>query len=176
MLRTEQSIEMARPYVNRYKELAPGIRADNLLKSLDLYPQFMKTADDYKVDNMTSSHQSSVFGTVKYQTKFIVTAENNKSNKSNWTGRGYTDIFITDNNFQELIPFAKEVMIKLDDGTPAFTDNGNTMYFTTVHDEFTVNGNINTQKLKIGVARFDGTKCSSAEFFCANSVTDTIAR
>lgn len=170
MLRTQQNIPLAKTYAAKYKEMMPGERADNIIRSLDMYEVFMKGANDYIVTNKTTKYPTSVFGAVKYRNQWIVTAENSKAITSNWTGRGYTDIFSTDNTFEKLTPFAKEVMIKLDDGTPAFADNGNTMYFTSIHDDFTKDGNINTQKLKIAIANYDGTKWLKGPDFPYNSV------
>lgn len=170
LLRIQQNIAEAKLYAQKYQLQAPGPKADNLLKSLDRYEEFKKTEGNYIMTNKTPGYKSSVYGGQKYRGKLIVTAENNQATTSNWTGRGYTDIFTTDESFGKLTLFAKEVMTRVDDGTPAFTDNGNTMYYTSVHDDFVKNGNINTQKLKIAVARYEGSKWVAATDFPYNSV------
>lgn len=170
MLRTQQNIAAAKPYAIKYKNMAPGERADNTLKSLDIYDDLMQPVNDYIITNKTTKYSSSVYGAIKYKNQVLLTAENNKSITSNWTGRGYTDLFTTDANFDKLTPFAKEIMIKLDDGTPTFADNGNTMYYTSVHDDFAKDGNINTQKLKIATAIYDNSKWIKTDDFPYNSV------
>lgn len=170
LLRVQQNISDAKTYAVKYKNLMPGDKAENLLKSLDMYSVFIDGAKDYIITNKTQKYSTSVYGTVKYRNQILVTAENNKAQTSNWTGRGYTDIYATDESFEKLIPFAKEIMIKLDDGTPTFTDNGNTMYYTSIHDDFTKDGNINTQKLKIASASYDGTKWTLTNNFPYNSI------
>ena len=170
LLRTQQNISGAKPYALKYKEVAPGERADNTIKALDMYESLMETRNNYVLINRTSKYSTSVFGAIKYRGQILLTAENNKAITSNWTGRGYTDLFTTDHSFEKLTPFAKEIMIKLDDGTPAFTDNGNTMYYTSIHDDFARDGNINTQKLMIAVATFDGSKWTKSSSFPYNSI------
>lgn len=175
LLRTQQNISLAKTYAVKFKEMMPGEKATNLIKALDMYETLMKPTGDYIVTNKTGKHPTSVFCAIKYRNQILVTAENSKAITSNWTGRGYTDLFSTDNSFEKLVPFAKDVMIKLDDGTPAFADNGNTMYYTSIHDDFTKDGNINTQKLKIAVASFDGSKWTKAPDFTYNSLEYKVA-
>jgi outer membrane protein OmpA-like peptidoglycan-associated protein len=170
MLRIQQRIPEATALATEYKSKSPGPKANNLVESLAKYESFMSVKDDYALTNKTQAYKFSVYGASKYEGELLVTAENVRSTTSNWTGRGYTDLFLTDAAFRELKPFAQELMTKLDDGTPVFAANGTVMYYTSVHKDVLAEGSINTKKLKIATAAFDGTAWKATDQFPFNAV------
>jgi len=169
LLQIMQNESEARKYATIYKQKGPGERADNLIKSLDNYDHFMSTINDFAVVNKTSQYPFSVLSAYPLSGKLIVTAEKKKDNSNKWTGRSYTDLYITDTAFSSLDEYAANIMTDLDDGFPAFTNNGQTMYFTSVNRESIKENNINTRKLYIVWSDLKNGKWSSVNKFAYNS-------
>ena len=150
LLRQQQNNFEAKTYALKYRQHFPSNKAENLINSLEMFESLSKGNHAYEITNRTAKYPSSIYGAVKYKDKIVVTA----AGKSKNAGPNYTDIFSTDTSFKKLKPFAKEIMTDLDDGIPTFTNNGNTVYYTTTYNE---NGN-NTHKLKISVASIQAGK------------------
>jgi outer membrane protein OmpA-like peptidoglycan-associated protein/tetratricopeptide (TPR) repeat protein len=155
LLRISGQITEAREYALLYQQKNNGEKAQNLIKSIDMYDELMAGMNDYTVVNKTPHLSQSVF-TVQYHNGLIVTAEEVKGNKSDWTGRGYTKLYKTDTDFARLLPFAPEIMSDLNDGIATFSNDGNTMYYTTVNKKSILEQDVNTSKLQISAATLQG--------------------
>ncbi len=166
-----QNEEEARKYANLYKQKMPGEKADNLIRSLDNRGHFLSTANDYTIVNKTANYPFSVLSAYPFSGGLIVTAEkkNDKSNK--WTGRSYTDLYITSTDFAALNSFAANIMTDLNDGFPTFTNNGQTMYFTSTNNEGVNVANVNTRKLHLVSSELKNGTWTETSNFAYNSNT-----
>ncbi len=151
LLRISGQIIEARECALMYQQKNNGEKAQNLIKSIDMYDELMSGINDYLVVNKTPHLSQSVF-TVQFRNDLIVTAEELKGSKSDWTGRGYTKLFKTDADFSRLLPFAPEIMSNLNDGIATFSTDGNTIYFTTVNKKSILEQDVNTSKLQLSAA------------------------
>ena len=159
----------ARKYANIYKQKMPGEKAENLIRSLDGYAHFMSTANDYTITNKTSNYPFSILSAYPMSGKLIVTAENRKSKSSKWTGRSFTDLYITDPDFTSLDEFAANIMTDLDDGIPTFTSSNQIMYLTSVNKKTIKENDINTRKLHIVLSELKNGEWTTPVDFPYNS-------
>lgn len=174
LLRISGNLNDAGKFAAIYKQKNDGEKAQNLLKSIEMYHELMAGTNYYTVVNKTSHLDQSVFASHFHQ-GLIVTAEEVKGSKSAWTGRGYTKLYQTDNNFTRLVPFATELMSDLNDGIATFSVDGNTMYYTTVNKKSILEQDVNTSKLQISKATFSEGKWRLAEPFEYNNVGYNVA-
>ncbi len=159
----------ARKYANLYKQRMPGEKADNMIRSLDMRGHFLSTANDYTVVNKTSAYPFSVLSAYPYSGKLVVTAEKRNDNSNKWTGRSYTDLYITNADFSSLDGFAVNIMSDQNDGFPAFTNNGQTMYFTSTNKQGVTINNVNTHKLHLVWSDLNNGKWTETQEFPYNS-------
>src|SRR5690606_14193262 len=97
--------------------------------------------------------------------QLLVTAEENKAEKSKWTGRNYNRLYLTNEGFSKFEPFAGEIMKKYDNGTPTFNSTRNQIYLTVVNEQSLDERNVNTFKLKIVSSVFENGKWSATQDF-----------
>ena len=116
LLRINGNLAEAKIYALQYQEKSNGEKAQNLIKSIEMFDELMSGMGDYTVVNKTGQYSQSVFSPEPYKGGFVVTAESVDGAKSEWTGRGITKLYLTDTNFNSLVPFAGEVMTKYSDG------------------------------------------------------------
>ena len=169
LLRIHGDLPGARVYAIQYQQKNNGEKAQNLLKSLDMYDELMSGRDAYTVVNKTGQYSQSIFSTTSYQGGFIVTAEDLQGTKNEWTGRGYSKLFLTDADFSKLVPFASELMSKYNDGPAALSNDGTTLYFTTVNKKSMQEQDVSTRKLQISSATIGEGKWSPVELFRFNN-------
>jgi outer membrane protein OmpA-like peptidoglycan-associated protein/tetratricopeptide (TPR) repeat protein len=169
LLRISGQITEAKEFALLYQQKSDGEKAQNLIKSIDMYGELMAGMNDYSVVNKTPHLNQSVF-TVQFHNGLIVTAEEVKGSKSDWTGRGYTKLYKTDTDFTRLVPFAPEIMSDLNDGIATFSRDGNTIYFTTVNKKSILEQDVNTSKLQISAATLQGGQWKLADMFQYNNI------
>lgn len=174
LLRISGQINEAREFAIVYQQKNDGEKAQNLIKSIDMYAELVAEMNKYTVVNKTSHINQSVF-TVQFHNGLVVTAEEVKGKKNDWTGRGYTKLFKTDPEFTKLIPFAPEIMSDLNDGIATFSKDGNTMYFTTVNKKSILEQDVNTSKLQISTATLQAGQWQMTEPFKYNSIRFNVA-
>ncbi len=149
LLQVMQQQTEARQYALQYQQRAPGAKAATLMESLDHYAEYMSAVDDYRLTNKTAQYPFSVLTVYPLSGKLMVTAENKRNQSNKWTGRSFTDLYLTDASFAALDPFAPELMTEWDDGIPSFSPDGNTIYFTSVNPNTVNEGEVNSRKLHI---------------------------
>jgi len=169
LLRIDGNLAEARVYALQYQEKNNGEKAQNLIKSIDMYDELMSGKNDYNVINKTGQYEQSVFSTTYYQSGFVVTAENQEGVRNEWTGRGFTKLFLTDINFTKLLPFATELMSKYNDGPATLSNDGTTMYYTTINKKSLQEQDVSTRKLQISAAIFKDGKWNPVELFKFNN-------
>lgn len=175
LLRINGDLAEARLFAIQYQTKNGGEKALNLIKSIDMYDELMANKDGYDITNKTAKDTQSVFTTNFYKGALIVTAENEGAGKSNWTGRGLTKLYLTDINFNQLLPFATEVMTKYSDGPATFSNDLKTMYFTTVNEKSMEEQDVNTKKLQISSAVLKQGKWEPVELFKYNNSKYNVA-
>lgn len=169
LLRINGNLAEARLYAIQYQQKSNGEKAQNLLKSIDMYDELMSGKNEYNVINKTGQYRQSIFSTTYYQSGLIVTAENLEGVKNEWTGRGFTKLYLTDINFSKLVPFATELMSKYNDGPAALSNDGMTIYFTTINKKSLQEQDVSTRKLQISTAIFNDGKWNPVELFRFNN-------
>ena len=175
LLRINGNLMEAKLFAIQYQTKSSGEKAQNLIKSIDMYDELMADKNEYEVTNKTAKDTQSVFATNFYNGALIVTAENEVAGKSNWTGRGLTKLYLTDLNFTQLIPFATEVMTKHSDGPATFSNDLKTMYFTTVNEKSLEEQDVNTRKLQISAAALKQGKWEPVPLFKFNNSKYNVA-
>ena len=169
LYRIIQQEREARQYALDYKARQPGEKADNLIASLDRYAYFMSSKEAYALVNKTQQHAFSMHSVYPFDGRLIVTAENKKGTANDWTGRSYTDLYITDASFSSLEKYAESLMTALNDGFPTFSANHQAIFFTGMNKETVSESNINTRKLQIVWAEQSACKWGKLQPFSYNS-------
>jgi outer membrane protein OmpA-like peptidoglycan-associated protein len=169
LLKISGNLSEAKVYAIQYQQKNAGEKALNLIKSIDMYDEFMSGKNEYDIANKTSQYPKSVFASIFYQNGFIVTAESEHGAKNDWTGRGFSKLFSTDANFDQLVPFATEVMSAYNDGPATLSSDGKTMYFTTINKKSLQEEDVNTRKLQISSAILKDGKWEPVELFKFNN-------
>ncbi|MCX6286648.1 MAG: OmpA family protein [Bacteroidetes bacterium] len=175
LLRINGNLADAKLYALQYQQKNTGEKAQTLLKSIDMYDELMSGKDNYNVINKTEQYHQSVFSPVYYQGGLMLTAENPEGSKNEWTGRGYTKLFLTDFNCSKLVPVASELMSKYNDGPAALSSDGMTMYFTTINKKSIQEQDVNTSKLQISAAVLKDNRWQPAELFRFNNNSYNVA-
>ena len=175
LLRINENLPEARQYAVQYQQKNAGEKANNLIRSLDMHDELMSGKDNYNVINKTDQYPQSVFSPVYYQGGLMVTAENLSGAKSDWTGRGYTKLFLTDFNFTKLLPVATELMSRFNDGPASVSNNGTTIYYTTINKKSIREEDVNTSKLQISAGVLKDDKWQPADLFPFNNTSYNLA-
>lgn len=175
LLRMSGNLAEARLYALQYQTKAPGEKAENLLRSIDMYDELMADKDAYTVINKTERYSQSVFSPVFYQGGLIVTSESLEGQKNDWTGRGFTKIYLADLELNTLLPFAGEMMTPYNDGPASLSPDGKTLYFTTVNKNSLKEEDVNTRKLQITSAVLNNGKWEISDKFRFNNHTYNLA-
>lgn len=175
LLRISGNLSEAKLYAIQYQQKAGGEKAQNLLKTIDMYNELMSGKDDYIVNNSTVKFNQSVFSAIYYRSGLMVTAENPEGVKNEWTGRGNTKLYLTDFSLTEMVPFATELMSRYNDGPATFSSDGQTLYFTTINKKSILLGDVNTKKLQISAGIIENGKWQAADLFKYNDKSYSMA-
>ncbi|MCX6284030.1 MAG: OmpA family protein [Bacteroidetes bacterium] len=175
LLRISGNIIDAKAYALQYQQKNNGEKAQNLIRSIDMYDELMSGKDNYNVINKTGQYVQSVFSPVYYQGGLMVTAENLAGAKNEWTGRGNFKLFVTDFNCTTLAAVATEIMSKYNDGPATISGNGTTLYYTTINKKSIQEQDVNTSKLQISAAMLREGKWQPAELFKFNNISYNVA-
>ena len=147
----------------------------------DYLEEIKKNSGRYKIENAGINSPFSDYGAAFYKDAIVFTSARDSSGvsgrKHSWTNQSYTNLYFAtksdDNNLGTPDKFSKSVASKYHEATPAFTKDGNTMYFTR-------NNYLNGKKgknadqiilLKIYRAKKEGDKWIDIEEmpFCSNN-------
>jgi len=175
LLRISGNLTDARVYAIQYQNKNNGEKSHNLIKSIDMYDEFMSGKNEYDIMDKTPQYQQSVYAPVFYKNGLIVTAEKTGGHLNEWTGRGFTKLFMTDASFAQLVPFASEVMSEYTDGIVTFSNDGMAMYFTTINKKSINEQDINTRKLQISAAILKDGKWQLTDLFRFNNSSYNVA-
>lgn len=104
----------------------------------DYLAEIKKNSGRYKIENAGINSQFSDYGTAFYKDEIVFTSAKDTggivSKKHNWTNQSFTNLYSAskseENNLGTPEKFSKSVASKYHESTPAFTKDGNTMYFT----------------------------------------------
>lgn len=104
----------------------------------DYLTEIKKYSGRYKLENAGINSQFSDYGTAFYKDEIVFTSAKDTggvvSKKHNWTNQSFTNLYSAskseDNNLGTPEIFSKSIASKYHESTPAFTKDGNTMYFT----------------------------------------------
>lgn len=121
-----------------YQKDGTDNRAKIAKSQKDYLSEIKKNSGRYRIENAGINSEFSDYGTAFYKDKLVFTSARDtggiSSRKHSWTNQSYTNLFgakVTDNeNFETPEKFSKSVNSKFHESTPAFTQDGNTMYFT----------------------------------------------
>lgn len=88
----------------------------------------------YIVKKLTSNSEHSDFGTAFYLDTIVFSSSRNNGNLYGWNKQPYLDLFKATANesgdFENIVPFSKNINTKMHESNAIFSKNGNTMYFT----------------------------------------------
>ena len=121
-----------------YQKDGSDNRAKIAKSQKDYLSEIKKNSGRYRIENAGINSEFSDYGTAFYKDELVFTSARDtggiSSRKHSWTNQSYTNLFgskVTDNgNFESPEKFSKSVSSKFHESTPAFTQDGNTMYFT----------------------------------------------
>ena len=121
-----------------YQKDGSDNRAKIAKSQKDYLSEIKKNSGRYRIENAGINSEFSDYGTAFYKDELVFTSARDtggiSSRKHSWTNQSYTNLFgskVTDNgNFESPKKFSKSVSSKFHESTPAFTQDGNTMYFT----------------------------------------------
>jgi len=169
VLRMKGQQQDAQRYALLYRQKVPGQLADNLVYAID-HPMEFNGTRQLSLQNISAKLPASVVSVQKWKDQLLVTAEGGKGEKSKWTGRSYNRLFLSNESFNDLQPFAGDIMQRYDNGTPCFNSLKNQMYFTTVNENALKETDVNTYKLKIVSSIYDNGKWAAVNDFSYNDI------
>ena len=168
-----------------YQKDGSDNRAKIAKSQKDYLSEIKKNSGRYRIENAGINSEFSDYGTAFYKDELVFTSARDtggiSSRKHSWTNQSYTNLFgskVTDNgNFESPEKFSKSVSSKFHESTPAFTQDGNTMYFT--RNNFN-NGKKGSDKsetilLKLYKATKDGDKWTNVTELPFNSNEYSVA-
>lgn len=168
-----------------YQKDGSDNRAKIAKSQKDYLSEIKKNSGRYRIENAGINSEFSDYGTAFYKDELVFTSARDtggiSSRKHSWTNQSYTNLFgskVTDNgNFESPKKFSKSVSSKFHESTPAFTQDGNTMYFT--RNNFN-NGKKGSDKsetilLKLYKATKDGDKWTNVTELPFNSNEYSVA-
>lgn len=141
-LRKNQNYEEARAQYQRYKEIVPDDpRGSDGILSCDLAIQWLERPSGYVVEEMKflnskSNDYSPFFSRPDYQELFFTSSRDETLGNTDHgaTGQQFSDIFFSSmdkkGKWSTPLPLAEPVNTAAEEGTPAFSDDYNTLYFT----------------------------------------------
>jgi outer membrane protein OmpA-like peptidoglycan-associated protein/tetratricopeptide (TPR) repeat protein len=113
-------------------------RAKLFEKNRNYLEEIKENSGRYEVENAGINSQYSDYGTAIYLDKIVFASARDTGSLSHrvhsWTNQHFTSLYVADLG-EEMIPgtankFDKNVKTKFNESTPAFTKDGQTMYFT----------------------------------------------
>jgi outer membrane protein OmpA-like peptidoglycan-associated protein len=114
------------------------IRAQLFEKNRNYLEEIKENSGRYEIENAGINSQYSDYGTAVYLDKIVFASARDTGSLSHrvhsWTNQHFTSLYVADLG-EEMIPgtankFDKNVKTKFNESTPAFTKDGQTMYFT----------------------------------------------
>ncbi len=142
MMKMNEKYEEAIEQYRRYAELVPeDPRGNDGILSSELALQWMENPNGYEVEEMKfintrESDYSPAFAREDYMELYFTTSRegSNGTEIHGATGENFTDIFVTKQDrkgkWSEPVPIDGEVSSEYEDGTPSFSSDFRTMYFT----------------------------------------------
>ncbi len=144
--RLAQSLKTVGKYADANKLLeefkqkkGDDVRADLFDKNKNYLNTIESNSGRYKIKNTAASTSVSDYGPAFYGDNKVVFASNRDSlgvtdRKDRWTNKSFTALFIADitpkGDLVNPVKFSSRVQTKLHESTPAFTKDGQVMYFT----------------------------------------------
>ncbi len=141
-LRMNQNYEEAKAQYQRYKELVPDDpRGSDGILSCDFALQWIEQPSGYQVEeqkfiNSKFSDYSPAFARSDYQELFFTSTRDETTGNAEHggTGQQFADIFFSTmdkkGKWSTPLPLADPVNTEAEEGTPSFSPDFNTMYFT----------------------------------------------
>jgi peptidoglycan-associated lipoprotein len=169
-LKMNQNYEEAKAQYQHYKELVPDDpRASDGILSCDFALQWMDQPSGYQVEeqkfiNSKFSDYSPAYSRADYQELYFTSSRDETTGNAEHggTGQQFADIFFSTmdkkGKWSTPLPLPEPVNTEAEEGTPAFSRDFNTMYFTRC--------NVSKRKAlgcEIFTAKRDGEKWSNVE-------------
>lgn len=141
-LKMNQNYEESKSQYQRYKDLVPDDpRGSNGILSCDFALQWINQPSGYQVEEMKFinsrySEYSPFYSRSDYQELYFTTSRDEATGNTEHggTGQQFSDIFFSGidkkGKWSTPLPLAEPVNTESEEGTPAFTSDYNTMYFT----------------------------------------------
>ncbi len=135
---SSKSIEEYESAIGAYRQLISMTgRKQELEREILLCQQAMTSklkSSEYQIERLFTNTTVSDYSPVIYENDFLVfTSERKESTGKdiyNWTGERFADIFIVQKNGSEVKRFDSAINTSQNEGTPWFSKNMETMYFT----------------------------------------------
>ncbi len=188
-LRSIKEYEKSDAMMAQFYELNNNFKdAQEYQKDADYLERIGYQKDTYEVKPLTINSGYSDFGSVLYNGKLIFASNRDTGNFTKrihkWNGQPFLDIYQidlskidVDEGFKYVQKFSPFINTQYHESSPAFTNDGQTVYFTRSNYN---NGTYKkdrkgTNKLKIYKANFDGNKWSTSIELPFNSDDYTVA-
>lgn len=142
MLMVNENYDEASEQFKKYKELVPADpRAENGIRSCQLAVEWLENPIGYEVEEMRYFNSrerdfSPAYAEEDYATVFFTSTRDDATGKETHgaTGENFTDIFVSRQDrkgkWSTPIPLGEEFSSEADDGTPNFSHDFTTLYFT----------------------------------------------
>ena len=105
-------------------------RAISYSKAGDYMATIKENSKAAPIENLSINTSFSDFGTTFYNGGIVFSSAKGGGQRYSWTNQGYLDLFYNDENSGKLDNFSKKINTKLHESSPAFSKDGQTMYFT----------------------------------------------
>lgn len=143
-LKSIQDYNSADNYMDQLLLSRPEDQRANLFdKKRDYLERVEYQSGRYQIDNLAINSSFTDFGATYYEDAIVFSSSrdtllfNKRVHK--WTEESFLELYLTkydpeNNLYSDPKPFSKELSTRFHESTPAFTNNGSTIYFTRNHD------------------------------------------
>jgi outer membrane protein OmpA-like peptidoglycan-associated protein/tetratricopeptide (TPR) repeat protein len=124
-------------YLKKFAQAKPtDTRGTKFLTEKDYLDIIKANSGRHQIENAGINSNVLDFGAAFYKNQLVFTSARDTTggNIHNWTNQGFTKIMSSeingDGSLTEPVRFSKSISTKVNESTPVFTKDGNTMYFT----------------------------------------------
>lgn len=136
-LKASGDVKKSDEYLQKFAQAKPqDTRAAKFMSSKDYLDVIKANSERHKIENAGINSKVMDFGAAFYKNQLVFTSARDTSGSRihSWTNQGFTTLYASEVNDNGSLSspekFSSSISTKVNESTPVFTSDGNTMYFT----------------------------------------------
>jgi outer membrane protein OmpA-like peptidoglycan-associated protein/tetratricopeptide (TPR) repeat protein len=136
-LKASGDMKKSNEYLQKFSVAKPeDTRATKFVSTKDYLDAIKANSGRHSIENAGINSKVMDFGAAFYKNQLVFTSARDTAGSRihNWTNQGFTTLYSSevreDGSLTEPEVFSKSISTKVNESTPVFTSDGNTMYFT----------------------------------------------